>query len=163
MGDASPETIWSYAAKQKQEDPYLDDYENSMWTPYILLVVYVMASFFIMVIMLNIIIAIMGDTQSKRTELGRAVIYKNQLRTILDSFYRFNDRVNVDRWVGTRTGKYRITPGKELDEENLVKVYQAQFPRYLTVAFKRSVEEEDDTTTILDLQGKQMDKFEQQQ
>ena len=75
MGDASPETIWSYAAKQKQEDPYLDDYENSMWTPYILLVVYVMASFFIMVIMLNIIIAIMGEVQGQRGEKGRAVIY----------------------------------------------------------------------------------------
>ena len=132
-----------------------------MWTPAVLLVVYVMASFFIMVIMLNIVIAIMGDTQTKRTDLGRAVIYKNQLRTVLDRYYSFGDRLDLDKWEGLRNGKYRNTPGKELDEENLVKVYQAQFPRYLTVAFQRSVEEEDDTATILGLQGQQMEKFDQ--
>lgn len=38
---------------------------------------YLGSSFFLMIVLLNIIIAIMGNTQTIRQEFGRKVIYKN--------------------------------------------------------------------------------------
>jgi hypothetical protein len=72
MGDATHEYFKHYEARK----PGAEGDPNSI-TPYILYVLYLGASFLVMIIMLNIIIAIMGNTQTVRTELKRKVIYRN--------------------------------------------------------------------------------------
>jgi uncharacterized membrane protein len=65
MGDATHDEFFEFKAKQSES-----------WTPYILYVLYLLASAMMMILLLNIIIAIMGNTQTTRTELGRKVIYR---------------------------------------------------------------------------------------
>lgn len=114
-------------------------------TPWVLYLIYIASSFFMMIVLLNIIIAIMGNTQTVRTELGRKVIYKNQMATLLRQIHRYNYRVNLTNWMKradeekngcwccARTGS---------DEHNQVQVFQGQFPKFLTVAYRRSTDPE---------------------
>lgn len=151
MGDATPEYFNAYSARVESDDPW----EQST-TPNIMFIIYFLASFFIMIIMLNIIIAIMGDTQGKRTALGRLVIYKGQLATVLDRYYRFGPDLNLDKWTTDDSGS---CCGKRIDESNLVEIYQQKFPRYLTVAYTRQAESESEWATLENMQAKSLRQF----
>lgn len=113
MGDATPEFFLAYSARvdtSDGDDKTIAWFENNSYTIAILYALYLASSFIIMIIMLNIIIAIMGDTQSKRSELGRAVIYRNQLQTILRNFYRFDYQVTLKDWQLRHEGKGKYAP-----------------------------------------------------
>ena len=64
LGDATPEFFAAFKAKVR----------NSA-TMYVLWLFYIPISFLLLVVLLNMLIAIMGDAQSSRTEHGRAIIY----------------------------------------------------------------------------------------
>jgi hypothetical protein len=87
MGDATHEYFYEMKTKK-----------TGSTTPMIMYVLYIFASAAIMLVLLNIVIAIMSDTQATRTGLGRSVIYKNQLQTVLDRIYRFDHTVDVKTW-----------------------------------------------------------------
>jgi hypothetical protein len=94
LGDASHDGFLSF----KQ-------YDAGSKTWLVLYLVYLFASVAIVLVLMNIIIAIMGDVQSQRGEKGRAVVYATQLKVVIEQYPKYN---------------HMITDGKEC-------------PRYLTL------------------------------
>ena len=73
LGDASHEGFTAF----KQVD-------NGSYTFIFLYVVYFAATTAIVLVLMNIIIAIMGEVQAKRGEKGRAVVYATQLKVVIE-------------------------------------------------------------------------------
>ena len=93
------------------DDGPFRNYELKNEQPW-LYVFYVIAGFLIIVILLNMIIAIMSDTQARRSAHGRNVIFKTKLKMILN-FWSFI--VNHERNEGT---KFLIAALKCSDDAN---------------------------------------------
>ena len=81
---------------------------------------YLVASISIVLVLMNIIIAIMGEVQGQRGELGRAVVYATQCKVAIEQYSRFSYMLQLDT------------------DKN-------QWPRYLTFAYDRQPEENEDT------------------
>lgn len=175
MGDATPEYFLAYSARvdtsevgpdATSDEELIAHVENSGYTIFVMYLLYLAASFFLMIIMLNIIIAIMGDTQAKRSELGRAVIYRNQLQTVLSRFYQFDYQVALNDWQARHEGKGKYAPyfvSSLVEKGNKIQKYECNYPRYLTVAYNRSTEPESELETMVSLQEKTLKQFDLQQ
>lgn len=142
MGDATHEHFLEYKGKQ-----------SGSWTPYILYALYLVSSATIMILLLNIIIAIMGNTQAERTELGRKVLYRSQLLTVVSRIYKFNQDVTLEDWIDRENARGCCDTlfGRDYAEENAlnrVKFFQKKFPRYLTIAYSRATEPESELETL---------------
>lgn len=146
MGDATHEHFFAYKGREKQA------FESTqILTTMILYVLYITASFYIMILLLNMIIAIMGNAQQQRTELGRRVIYRHQLEQIVRFIYRFDNDVRLKDWsskddssclkVLLQSWMWLLGERSE-PTDNRVLMHKKKFPRYLTVAYRRSVEQE---------------------
>ena len=94
MGDASHSAFLEYSATSESGEGH-----PKSITPYILYVLYLIASFLVTLIMLNIVIAIMGNAQAMRSELGRKVIYRNQLKTVIQRIHKFKHTVSLEDWM----------------------------------------------------------------
>lgn len=130
MGDATHENFFDYRSRFTDSP-----------TPYFLYALYLIASFIIMIMILNIIIAIMGEVQVERTNLGRAVIYKKQLAVVLDSIYKFDDQVRLKSWFNRPILSDTADP---------VDKYKQMFPRFLVVALNRKAEDDNEVTQLAD-------------
>lgn len=104
IGDATDEYFLEYNARTASADG-----EPGSLTPYILYALYLISSFLLSLIMLNIIIAIMGNTNAVRTGMGRKVIYKNQLETVINRIFKFKHEISVTDWTDRAlgTGKFK--------------------------------------------------------
>lgn len=87
-----------------------------------LYIVYFAASTSIVLILMNIIIAVMGEVQAQRGEKGRSVVYSTQLKVVIDNYAKYN---------------HMITAGDVR-------------PAFLTMAYKREDDEDDDDDGIND-------------
>lgn len=79
--------------------------------------IYVAGSVIILLVLMNIIIAVMGEVQGQRAEQGRATVYATQAKVIIEEFSRFKDKTEMRG--------------------------QTNWPRYLTIAYRRTEEEEE--------------------
>ena len=155
MGDATHEHFYAY----KGRDPQARE-SKQLATTMILYFLYVTASFYIMILLLNMIIAIMGNAQAQRTELGRRVIYRHQLEQIVRFIYRFDNDVRLKAWSSKPTEddnsclqimrKYwlKLLGDESKPTDNRVLMHKMKFPRYLTVAYRRSVEPESELDSM---------------
>lgn len=107
LGDVDPSAFLSF--KQL---------ESGSYTFLFLWIVYIFASISIVLVLMNIIIAIMGEVQGQRGEKGRAVVYSTQAKLVLEQYPMFVDLV----------GKTSGTKGPNNSKD---------IRRYLTIAYER--------------------------
>jgi uncharacterized membrane protein len=85
LGDASHDGFLAF----KQVDA-------GSWTFLVLYIIYFGATLAIVLVLMNIIIAIMGDVQAQRGEKGRAVVYGTQLKVVIEQYAKFNHLLKGD-------------------------------------------------------------------
>lgn len=64
-----------------------------------LYIIYFAASLTIVLILMNIIIAIMGEVQAQRGDKGRAVVYATQLKVVIDNYAKYNHMITENGGV----------------------------------------------------------------
>lgn len=71
---------------------------------------------------------------------------------MLNWIHKYNHQVNLEDWTDRAKGTGKFAPWifkcGGFDENNKIAVYQSEFPRYLTVAYTRSTEEESELTHL---------------
>lgn len=82
LGDADPSSFFAF----KQID-------SGSFTFLFLWVVYVGATIAIVLVLMNIIIAIMGEVQGQRGEHGRAVVYSTQAKVAIEQYSKFKHMI----------------------------------------------------------------------